>query len=126
MSWKYCVMRNITPYSARNTRIIPEVPTENAEFRKNCMSSIGTSTCSSQTTNRASTTPDTANDRRTPRLVQPVSGAWMRPYTNDEMPTMDSSAPAGSSFACLGSLDVGTKNQPATSASVTIGTFTKN
>ena len=33
-SWKYCVMRNITPYIATNTRIIPPVPVLNAGLRK--------------------------------------------------------------------------------------------
>ena len=33
-SWKYWVIRNMTPYMARNTRIIPPVPVLNAGLRK--------------------------------------------------------------------------------------------
>ena len=33
-SWKYCVMRNITPNSAMKTRIMPPVPVLNAGLRK--------------------------------------------------------------------------------------------
>ena len=50
----------------------------------------------------------------------------MSPYTSDTIPTIDSSAPIGSSAASSGSRDVGTRNQPAISATTMIGTFTRN
>ena len=59
-------------------------------------------------------------------LAHPLSGAWMSPYTSDEIPTIERTAPTGSSWPCSGSRDLGTRNQPATSASAMIGTFTRN
>jgi hypothetical protein len=43
---------------------------------------------------------------------QPSSGAWMSPKTRLDTPTIDRSAPIGSSSACAGSRDFGTKNHP--------------
>ena len=34
ISWKYCVMRNITPYIDKKIRIIPPVPVLKAGFLK--------------------------------------------------------------------------------------------
>ena len=59
-------------------------------------------------------------------LVQPSLGASMSPYTSATIPTMDSTAPIGSSAASSGSRDFGTRNTPATSATAMIGTFTRN
>ena len=42
------------------------------------------------------------------------------------MPTVDSTAPMGSSGARFGSRDLGTRNRPLTNASNTIGTLTRN
>ena len=41
------------------------------------------------------------------------------------MPTIDSSAPIGSSRLSSGSRDLGTRNQPPTNASAITGTFTR-
>ena len=64
------------------------------------MSSIGSSTRSSQATNSAEDDDRDGERRRasTP-LPQPCSGAWISPYTRLAMPTMDSTAPTGSSGA---------------------------
>ena len=42
------------------------------------------------------------------------------------MPTIDRSAPIGSRLASSGSRDFGTKNFPATSATMMIGTLIRN
>ncbi len=58
-------MRNITPYIDRKIRIMPPVPVLNAGLRKKRMSSIGSSTRSSHSTNRVSTTAaDRERDQR--------------------------------------------------------------
>ena len=55
------------------------MPVLNAGFRKKRMSSIGSSTCSSQATKSASTTTATAKAPSVPVLAHPLSGAWIRP-----------------------------------------------
>src|SRR3954465_9086035 len=42
------------------------------------------------------------------------------------MPTIDSTAPTGSSLLCSGSFDFGTRKGPAINAVSRIGTFTRN
>ena len=49
----------------------------------------------------------------------------MNAYTSATRPTIDSSAPIGSSAGFDGSFDVGTRNTPAISANTTIGRFTR-
>ena len=61
ISWKYWVMRNITPNIARKIRIIPALPALNAGLRNRVMSSIGSSTWSSHTTNAVRMTMAMAN-----------------------------------------------------------------
>ena len=58
---------------------MPPVPVLNAGFLKKRMSSIGSSTCSSQATKSASTTTAIANAPSVPLLAHPLSGAWIRP-----------------------------------------------
>ena len=50
----------------------------------------------------------------------------MMPNSNEPRPTIDSSAPTGSSRGAVGSFDSGTKKWPATSAIAPIGRFTQN
>ena len=58
-------------------------------------------------------------------LVQPRSGAWMIVHSSRERPTIDSNAPIGSRRGVLGSRDVGTSVPHSTSATHTMGTFTR-
>src|SRR4051812_16970730 len=118
-------MRNITPNIDRNTSTIPPVAVLKAGFRKYDMSSIGSDTRFSQSTNTVSTTTLIANAASVDVLVHPLSGASIRPYTSDEIPTIDSPAPTRSSFASSGSLDFGTRNTPSTSAARMIGALTR-
>ncbi len=55
----------------------------------------------------------------------PWMGASITPHRIEASPTIDSSAPTGSNRGADGSLESGTKNQPPTSASATIGRLTK-
>ena len=57
--------------------------------------------------------------------VQPLSGAWMNPYTSAISPMIESTAPTGSSAGFDGSFDVGMTNTLAASATTTIGRFTR-
>ncbi len=66
------------------------------------------------------------NQARVVTLAHPWWGASMIEYTRAESPAIESSAPTGSSRACSGSLERGTRNHPATSAPMMIGTLTKN
>ena len=111
---------------ARNTSSMPPLPVLKLGFRKKRMSSMGTSVCSSHSTNIASTTNETTNAPTVCGAPHPLSGAWMSANTSDEMPTIESSAPMGSSFASSGSRDFGTRNQPPTSARAMIGRLIRN
>ena len=115
-------MRNMTPYMARNTSNMPPLPTLNAGLRKKRMSSIGSSGVELPQHEPGSTAAATPNAARVAGADQPCSGASIRPNTSVEIPTMESSAPSGSSLPCSGSRDLGTKNQPPTSASAITGT----
>ena len=72
-------MRNITPYMATNSRIMPAVPVLKAGFRKKRISSIGSLVCSSQKTNTVRTTTAMTKAMSVGALSQPLSGASMRP-----------------------------------------------
>src|SRR3954452_2187782 len=87
------------------------------------MSTIGSSTWSSQVTNAASTTNAMANDAIVLALPQPFVGASISPYTRATMPTIDSSAPIGSSRASCGSRDFGITNLPKIRAMMMTGTL---
>src|SRR5947199_10655498 len=58
--------------------------------------------------------------------VQPCEGASMIPKTSETSPTIDRTAPTGSSTGAEGSLELGTINRPAMSAKITTGTLTRN
>jgi len=58
-------------------------------------------------------------------LLHPRSGAWMMVHNSSDSPTIDSSAPTGSRRGVLGSRDFGTRLPHSTSATQTIGTFTR-
>ena len=58
--------------------------------------------------------------------VQPFDGASMMAYSTNARPTIDSTAPTGSSFGADGSFDVGMRKTPAIRPITTIGTFTRN
>ena len=90
------------------------------------MSSIGSDVWRSHSTKTVSTTAATANAPSVIGAVHPLSGASMSPYTSDEMPTIDRSAPTGSSAASCGSRDLGTRNQPPMNATVMIGRLMRN
>ena len=65
--------------------------------------------CSSQAMNDAMATAPTANAPSTSGSVQPFDGPSMMPNSSDPRPTIDSTAPSGSSWPWLGSRDVGTR-----------------
>ncbi len=87
---------------------------------------MGSSHRSSHQTNTASTATPTTNAESVLADAQPTWGAWISPYTTDTMPTTESAAPKGSSRPCSGSWDLGTRKRPATSATIRIGTLTRN
>src|ERR1700737_2123056 len=89
------------------------------------MSSMGSPTRSSHQAKMASTTAAAAKAVTVVALAQPLSGASMSPYTSETIPITERTAPTGSSGASFGSLDLGTRNRPAMSATAMIGTLMK-
>src|SRR3954470_4804626 len=90
------------------------------------MSSMGSSVCSSHHPNTARNSPAMANAPSVTGAPHPCSGAWINPNTRVDTPTIDSSAPTGSSWLSFGSRDLGTKNQPPMIASAITGRYTRN
>src|SRR5947209_8670658 len=89
------------------------------------MSSMGSSTRFSHTTKPTRTTAATPKASSVEALPQPFSGASISPYTRATMPTIERTAPPGSTRASSGSLDRGTSTHPATRARTMNGTLTK-
>ena len=98
----------------------------NRGFSKKRMSSIGLEECSSHNTKAPSTTAPTANAVSVAGRGPPLVGASMTPQRKVARPTIDSRAPTGSSLGADGSRESGTRNQPPTRATMTIGTLTRN
>ncbi len=61
-----------------------------------------------------------------PPEVQPWLGASITDHSTRPSPAIDKPAPTGSSAACAGSRDSGTRRKPRTNPAITIGTFTMN
>ncbi len=104
---------------------MPPVPVLKPRLRNSRMSSMGLSTRSSHQQNTARTIAPMAKAVSVVLLPQPCCGAWMRPYTIEEMPMIESSAPRGSRLACSGSRERGTRMAPATRAMPMMGTLTR-
>ena len=76
--------------------------------------------------NAASTMTPMPNAPRTSVEPQPRLGPSMTPHSSVERPTIDSTAPTGSSLGADGSLELGTKKKPAMRPKITIGTLTSS
>ena len=74
----------------------------------------------------ASTAADAAKPPRMRPSVQPHSGAWMMAAVRTPRPTVESTAPTGSSRDCSGSFESGTSFGMAISAAAAIGTLMRN
>ena len=74
----------------------------------------------------ASTAADAAKPPRMRPSVQPHSGAWMMAAVRRPRPTVESTAPTGSSRDCSGSFESGTSFGMAISATAAIGTLMRN
>src|SRR3954463_540324 len=122
----YCVSRKMVPNSARNANVIAPLAAEKRGFSKKRTSSIGFELCSSHRKNPTSTAMPTANPASTAGDVQPSLGPSMTAHSSTARPTIERSDPKGSSLPACGSLESGTSRYPATSASTTTGTFTRN
>ncbi len=109
---------------AKNSSVMPALAALKRGLRQTVMSSIGLGVVRSQTAKPASTIAAAANIPRINGSVQPRSGAWMIAYTSATRPTIDKSAPNGSSLGFDGSREVGMRITPAMSAVATIGRFT--
>src|SRR5580704_8129081 len=116
----------MTPNRQKYSEVTARLAAVNLGLVNTRRSSIGVRRCSSTPTKPASTVSEAAKATRTTGLVHPRLGPSMMAYTSAESPTMDSSAPGGSSGAWAASRDVGTRNTPATSATAQTGTFTQN
>ena len=112
------------PNSDRNTSVIAPLAALKRGFSKKCMSSIGWLERSSHTKNTASTAKPTTNAATISGAPHPWLGASMTAHRIVPSATIDSSAPTGSSAACVGSCDSGTRKKPSTRPTITIGTFT--
>ncbi len=105
--------------------IVPEAA-EKRGFLKKLRSSIGCSHRSSHAAKRPRNSTPRPSPARTLVEPQPLSGAWMIPYSSVTRPMIESRAPKGSSLESWGSRLVGTRKCPATSAVRQIGTLTRN
>ena len=114
------------PNSAKNTSVTLTLAALKRALAKKRTSSIGSSTWRSQSTNATSATTATAKPARITGSVQPLLGASMIDATSAPRPTIDSPAPTTSMRGRCGFRDVGTRNRPAMSATITIGTLTMN
>ena len=98
----------------------------NRGLAKKWTSSMGWSVRSSQAMNPPMNAAAAAKAARVVPSVQPRTGASMMAHTRMTSPTIESSAPMGSSPRGEGSLDSGTKRRPPVKARATIGMFTMN
>src|SRR5438874_7808492 len=103
MNWKYCVNRNVDAYRANLVMVMVADAAEKRVFLKNWTSSIGCGVFVSHHANAPSTNTASAKPMSTPGSVQLPLGAWMMAYRRPTSPTIDSTAPIGSS-GCLASL----------------------
>ena len=94
---------------AKNVSVMALLAAVKRGFWKNRMSSIGDGVCSSQAMKHAMATVPRTNPPSTSGSVQPFDGPSMMPNSSDPRPTIDSTAPSGSSLPWLGSRDVGTR-----------------
>src|SRR3954451_4636225 len=122
---RYCVRKYREPNSAKKTRTIEMFAAVNRGFSKNVTSSIGWSLRSSQIANVARTTSAKPKPTIVCGDVHPCEGASMIAYTRLTSPTIDNTAPTGSSALGWGSFESGTIRRPRISATITTGTFTK-
>ncbi len=86
---------------------------------------MGVGVRSSQATKAASNAMPAPSPTSTSVASQAPSPALMTPQTSTPRPRVESTAPAGSSFALPGSRDSGTNSGVAASAASTMGTFTR-
>ena len=114
------------PNRAKNTRVMPPEATANRGFWKRWRSSIGCRLCSSHRMNATMNTAAMPNHSADSALIQPWCGPSMIAYTSELIPTIDSTAPSGSSGEPLESFDLGTRIQPAMRAAAMIGRLTRN
>ncbi len=94
---------------AKNVSVMALLAAVKRGFWKNRMSSIGVGVCSSQRMNDAMATTPTTKPPSTSGSVQPFAGPSMMPNSSEPRPTIDSTAPSGSSLPWFGSRDVGTR-----------------
>ena len=124
-NWRYCVSRKVAPNIAKKININPVLAAEKRGFLKNSKLSIGWSECDSQYAKAPSNTAAATNAPTIRPLPQPSSGPSMMPYTSARRPVIESVAPTRSRRGWAGSLDFGNRIPPATSATATIGRFTR-
>src|SRR5205085_3831759 len=86
-SWKYSVMKNTVPKSAKNTAAATKLAAANVRIRKNDRGNIGDSLRASMMKNAASTIAASANEPRIIPSVQPRLLPSIRPYTRNSSPS---------------------------------------
>ena len=111
---------------AKKTSVMPPDDTAKRGFWNSRRSSIGWRLRHSHTHERTSTMAAPPNHSSDSTLTQPWLGASMMAYTSALRPTIDSSAPTGSSGVSVESFDFGTSTYPATRATAMIGRLTRN
>ncbi len=124
-NWKYCVMRKMNPNRQKKATEMESAPPLNRGILNTRTSSSGPSVRSSSSVKTVNSTAATAKQASVPVDAQPHCGPSMMPSTNDVTPTVESSTPRRSKgcSAILGSRGIST--WPATSVTMTIGTFTR-
>ena len=121
ISWKYWVMRNTKPNSAKNAAVIDTLAAVKRRLRKIRTGSIGCGTRNSQATNTAISTALAAKPASVLPSSQPNSGASMIVKTSAPMAAIERRMPPRSRRGDSVSRDSGTTRTVAVIATAAIG-----
>lgn len=124
-NWKYWVKRKVAPNRAKKTSVMPALAAVKRGFLKNDTSSIGWSVWLSQRAKSPRSPAPTTNPATIVGSVQPHPGASMMAKRSAVRPAIDRKAPRMSSFGAAGSFDDGMISAAHTTATTTMGTFTR-
>src|SRR5256885_404833 len=81
MNWKYWVSRNVDAKKPKNVRVMVADAAEKRGFLKKRTSSIGLEVCDSHQANSPRNSAPPPMHVETTGADQPLSGAWMIPYS---------------------------------------------
>ncbi len=122
---RYWLMKNIDPNIAKNTSVIDTDAAVKRGFLKKVTSRIGWSVWRSHRMNDPSSTTAAAPHPMITGLVQPRVGPSMIANSSATRPNIESRVPTKSRRVACSSFEFGTSTIDASTATMTIGTFTR-